>query len=126
MAYNGFVDRRRLSPGQQNTLTQTIMASAYHRTQQLRLKHLEIGELFRFNHDVLTQPWTKFNGEPGEQTIVFSADQTYKKISARKIQAVDSWIVAATQQVKEKVTGKPCGLGKGDGDRAVHQSWFVS
>ena len=91
----------------------------YHHTQQLRIKHLKTGELFRFTNDVLTSPWIKRDGTPGETAIVFAKGQTYKKISPRKIQPVDAWLSAATLKISHKLTGRPCGLGKGQGDLPV-------
>ena len=56
---------------------------------------------------------------PGETTIVFAKGQTYKKISPRKIQPADAWLSATTLKIAHKLTGKPCGLGKGQGDLPV-------
>ena len=95
------------------------MTQPYHHTQQLRIKHLSVGELFRFTYDIRTSPWTKRDGTPGETTVVFAKGQTYKKISPRKIQPADAWLSAATLKIAHKLTGRPCGLGKGQGDLPV-------
>ena len=95
------------------------MTQPYHHTQQLRIKHLKTGELFRFTYDVRTSPWTKRDGTPGETTIVFPMGQTYKKISPRKIQPADAWLSAVTLKISHKLTGRPCGLGKGQGELPV-------
>ena len=99
------------------------MPHPYHHSQQLRIKHLKTGELFRFTYDIRTSPWTKRDGTPGETTLVFSKDQTYLKISPRKIQPVDAWLSTVT--IKHKLTGRPCGLGKGQGELPVKCSMQV-
>ena len=95
------------------------MTQPYHHSQQLRIKHLKTGELFRILYDVRTSPWTKFDGTPGETTIVFAKGQTYKKISPRRIQPANAWLSAATLKIAHELTGRPCGLGKGQGDLPV-------
>ena len=98
------------------------MPAPYHHSQQLRLKHLKTGELFRFTYDIRTSPWTKRDGTPGETTIVFAKGQTYKKISPRRIQPADAWLSSVTLKIAHELTGKPCGLGKGQGDLPVNTS----
>lgn len=98
------------------------MPQPCHHTQQLRLKHLKTGELFRFTYDIRTSPWTKRDGTPGETTIVFAKGQTYKKISPRKIQAIDAWLSTVTSKTHHMLIGRPSRLGKGQGELPVDTS----
>ena len=82
-----------------------MTATPYHHTQQLRIKHLNIGELFKLCYEVRTSPWTKRDGTPGETTQVFSDQVIYKLISRRRIQQVDRFTL--------KPVGKVMGLGAG-------------
>ena len=82
-----------------------MTAAPYHHTQQLRIKHLNIGELFKLCYEVRTSPWTKRDGTPGETTQVFSDQVIYKLISRRRIQQVDRFTL--------KPVGKVMGLGAG-------------
>ena len=86
-------------------------AVAYHHTQQLRIKHLKVGEFFKLLHEVRTSPWTKRDGTPGETTQVFSNEVVYKLISRRRIQEVDRYSL--------KPVGKVMGLGAGHSQLAV-------
>ena len=65
-----------------------MKVTPYHHTQQLRLKHLKKGELFKFTFDIKTKPWTKRDGTPGEQSVIYPQDQIYRRVSARKIEPV--------------------------------------
>ena len=80
-------------------------AATYHHTEQLRIKHLNIGELFKLCYEVRTSPWTKRDGTPGETTQVFSDKVIYKLVSRRRIQQVDRYSL--------KPVGRVMGLGKG-------------
>ena len=88
-----------------------MSAASYHHTQQLRIKHLNVGELFKLCSEVRTSPWTKKDGTPGETTQVFSDQLIYKLVSRRRIQQVDRWSL--------KPVGKVLGLGAGHSQLAV-------
>ena len=92
----------------------------FHFPDQLRLKHLQVGECFQFQWDVLTPAWTKRDGTPGEQTVVFSREQQYQLVSPRKIQAVTTSVGSRNQRLVA-AQGKPMGLGKGQGQLPVTQ-----
>ena len=65
-----------------------MKVTPYHHTQELRLRHLNKGEIFKFRYDVKTPPWTKRDGTPGEQSVIYSQSQVYRRVSARKIEPV--------------------------------------
>jgi hypothetical protein len=72
--------------------------TAYHHTEQLRIRHLNKGELFRFAYSVTTPAWTKRDGTPGERSVIYDQQQVYRRVSARKVEPVrpgqyrrDSW-----------------------------------
>ena len=100
-----------------------LMASTYQRTDQLRLKHLRAGELFRFCHDVRTAPWTKRDGTPGETTLVYSAGSVYKRLSARRIVEVEAWH-GKDGKTCQKIVGKASTLGAGLTQAAVSDRWW--
>ena len=91
----------------------------YHHSEQLRLKHLKPGDYFKFTYDIRTAPWTKRDGSPGETTLVFSKDQTYVKVSARKIQPCSTSVSLNSLKISHIATGRASGLGKGQGDLPV-------
>lgn len=91
----------------------------YHHSQTLRVKHLKVGDYFKFSYDVRTKPWTKFDGTPGETTLVFPKDQTYVKVSPRKIQPCTTSVSLNSLKISHTVTGRASGLGKGQGDLPV-------
>ena len=86
--------------------------AAYHHTQQLRIQHLGVGEVFCFKWDVMTPPWMQRDGTPGEQSVVYPKDQAYQLVSARKIQPVKHYWGSNLQR-KVSPMGKPSTLGKG-------------
>ena len=92
--------------------------ASYHHTQQLRVKHLKTGELIKFTYDVLTPPWTKRDGTPGEQSVVFGADTIYRKVSPRKIQACKAYW-GSNLQAKVSPLENPKTLGRGQTDLPV-------
>ena len=98
------------------------MPAAYHHTEQLRLRHLKVGEIFRFDWDVKTPPWTKFDGTPGEQSVVYSKEQTYQLVSPRKIQPVKGYWGSNLQR-RVSPMGKPSTLGKGLAAMPVNTSF---
>ena len=93
------------------------MPATYHHTQQLELRHLSKGDVFKFTYDILTPPWTKRDGTPGEQTIVYPASQQYQVVSSRRIQPVDAYHAtqASPQRSVIKAIGKPSTLDAGQG-----------
>ena len=94
--------------------------TTYRFPEQLRLKHLQVGECFQFEWDVMTPAWTKRDGTPGEQTVVFTKEQEYQLVSPRKIQAVTTSAGSRNQRLVA-AQGKPMGLGKGQGQLPVRQ-----
>ena len=97
-----------------------MAASRYRFSAQLRLKHLEVGECFQFEFDVMTPPWTKRDGTPGEQTVVFSKAQEYQLVSPRKIRPVKT-LMGAGQKRLVTFEGPAMGLGKGQSQLPVRQ-----
>ena len=91
----------------------------YHHSQTLRLKHLKPGELFNFTYDIKTPGFPDRHGQYVEGVVVYSKEQTYIKVSPRKIQPVEAWLVGATLTIKHKTTGKPSTLCAGQGDHPV-------
>ena len=87
--------------------------------EMLRLKNLKAGDYFKFTYDIRTSPWTKSDGSPGETTLVFSRDQTYVKVSPRKIQPCRTAVSLNSLRISHQATGRVSGLGKGQGDLPV-------
>ena len=96
-----------------------MATSRYRFPEQLRLKHLDIGTCFHFDYDVMTPPWTKRDGSPGEQTVVFSKAQEYQLVSPRKIRPVKT-LMGAGQKRLVTFEGPAMGLGKGQGQLPVN------
>ena len=84
--------------------------TSYHHIQQLRLRHLKKGELFKFTYDIKTKPWTKRDGTPGEQSVVYPQDQIYRRVSPRKIEPVR--LGQSRRDVWERI-GRQSTLGPG-------------
>lgn len=95
------------------------MTAKYHHTQQLRLKHLENGELFRFVDDVRVPGFTNFHGEFVQGELIYSSNVSYKKVSARRIQAVECWI-SGDVNIRHKFIDQPVTLKAGHSQLAVH------
>ena len=89
----------------------------YHHSQTLRLKHLKPGELFNFTYDIKTPGFANRQGQYVEGVMVYPKEQTYIKVSPRKIQPVEAWLSGLT--VNHKTTGKPSTLCAGQGDHPV-------
>ena len=97
--------------------------ATYHHTQQLRLRHLKVGQVFQFVEDIKTSPWFRMDGTPGEQNVVYSAGQDYVLKSPRRIQPVTRrWDSNGKQRIV--LTGKVSTLGKGASTYAVTCSAF--
>jgi len=104
------------------------MTASYHHTQQLRLKHLKNGELFRFVDDVRVPGFTNFHGEFIQGELLYPSNVSFKKLSSRRIQQVDAWIGGEGVQICHRLVGKPSTLGAGHSQLAVHTNvtswWF--
>jgi len=99
------------------------MTAKYHHTQQLRVKHLKNGELFRFVEDVRVPGFTNFHGEFVQGELIYSSKVSYKKISARRIQPVECWIrrlFSGDVNICHKTIGQPVTLKAGHSQLAVH------
>ena len=96
------------------------MTAKYHHTQQLRLKHLKNGELFRFVDDVRVPGFTNFHGEFIQGELLYPSNVSFKKLSSRRIQQADAWIGGEGVQICHKLVGKPSTLGAGHSQLAVH------
>ena len=101
-----------------------MATSTYRFPEQLRLKHLNVGDCFRFESDWLTPPWTKRDGTPGEQSLVYSKEQTYQLVSPRKIRPVKA-LVKASGVTFVTATGAAMGLGKGESQLGVKTGAFI-
>jgi hypothetical protein len=95
------------------------MTAKYHHTQQLRLKHLKNGELFKFVNDVRVPGHTNFHGEYVQGALIFASNVAYKKVSARRIQPVECWI-SGDVNICHKTIGQPVTLKAGQSQLAVH------
>ena len=95
------------------------MTAKYHHTQQLRLKHLKNGELFRFTDDVRVPGFTNLHGEFVQGELLYPANVSYKKISTRRIQPIECWI-SGDVNICHKTIGQPVTLKAGQSQLAVH------